>query len=111
MDSPSAKIAEKNAASIVKTYLCQYSIATIKNGRIGSLRVLGSAEVTLHVDSFKANRLNGTYLLSPKLKPDGKLMTADDKSKVYAYDSLLNNFAISDRVARTTEQWDHCRQK
>ena len=111
LDSPSAKIAEKNAASIVKTYLCQYSIATIKNGRIGSLRVLGSAEVTLHVDSFKANRLNGTYLLSPKLKPDGKLMTADDKSKVYAYDSLLKNFAISDRVARTTEQWDHCRQK
>ncbi|MGO3447274.1 MAG: hypothetical protein ACTINK_08025 [Kluyvera intermedia] len=40
--------------------------------------MLGSAEVTLYVDSFKANRLNGTYLLSPKLKTNGKLMMADD---------------------------------
>ena len=58
----------------------------------------------LYVDSFKANRLNGTYLLSPKLKTNGKLMMADDKSKVYAYDSWLLNFAISDRITRTTEQ-------
>ena len=110
-DSPSAKVDGKNTTSTAKTYLCQYSIATIKNGRMGALRVLGSAEVTLYVDSFKANRLNGTYLLSPILKTNGKLMTADDKSKVYAYDSWLMNFAISDRIAKTTEQWDHCRQK
>ncbi|AXQ35381.1 TPA: hypothetical protein I4G95_19335 [Enterobacter hormaechei subsp. xiangfangensis] len=71
--------------------------------------MLGSTEVTLYVDSFKANRLNGTYLLSPKLETKGKLMTADDKSKVYAYDSWLMNFAISDRIARSTEQWDHCK--
>ncbi|EJB5617113.1 hypothetical protein MW674_004497 [Klebsiella oxytoca] len=108
-DSPSAKIDGKNTASTAKTYLCQYSIAAIKNGRIGALRMLGSAEVTLYVDSFKANRLNGTYLISPKLKSNGKLMTADDKSKVYAYDSSLLNFAISDRIARSTEQWDHCK--
>ncbi|WP_245004266.1 MULTISPECIES: hypothetical protein [Enterobacteriaceae] len=94
----------------MKTYLCQYAIAAIQNGRIGALRVLGRAEVTLHVDSFKANRLNGTYLLSPKLKTNGKLMMADDKSKVYAYDSSLMNFAISDRIARSTEQWEHCKR-
>ncbi|HEI8290720.1 TPA: hypothetical protein SLE00_000305 [Citrobacter koseri] len=107
----SKKVNGKNTASTAKTFLCQYSIAAIQRGRIDALRVLGSAEVTLYVDSFKANRLNGTYLLSPKLKANGKLMTADDKSKVYAYDSWLMNFAISDRIARTTEQWDHCRQK
>lgn len=71
--------------------------------------MLGNAEVMLYVDSFKANRLNGTYLLSPKLKTNGKLMMADDKSKVYAYDPLLMNFAISDRIARSTEQWDNCK--
>lgn len=105
----SAKVNEKNTSSTAKTYLCQYAIAAIKNGRIGALRVLGSAEVKLYVDSFKANRLNGTYLLSPKLKTNGKLMMADDKSKVYAYDPSLLNFAISDRIARSTEQWDHCK--
>lgn len=107
--SSSTKVDGKNTASTAKTYLCQYAIAAIQNGRIGALRVLGSAEVTLYVDSFKANRLNGTYLLSPKLKTNGKLMMADDKSKVYAYDSWLMNFAISDRIARSTEQWDHCK--
>ena len=105
----SKKVDGKSTASTSKTYLCQYSIAAIKNGRIGALRVQGSAEVTLYVDSFKANRLNGTYLLSPKLKPNGNMMTADDKSKVYAYDSWLRNFAISDRIARSTEQWDYCK--
>ena len=64
--------------------------------------MLGNAEVMLYVDSFKANRLNGTYLLSPKLKTNGKLMMADDKSKVYAYDPSLMNFAISDRVMLPT---------
>ncbi|SCC59486.1 hypothetical protein [Kosakonia oryziphila] len=107
--SSSAKVDGKNTSSTAKTYLCQYAIAAIQNGRIGALRVLGSAEVTLYVDSFKANRLNGTYLLSPKLKTNGKLMMADDKSKVYAYDPSLGNFAISDRIARSTEQWDHCK--
>ncbi|HFZ0816838.1 TPA: hypothetical protein ACIJQH_000430 [Enterobacter cloacae] len=107
--SSSAKANEQNTSSTAKTYLCEYAIATIQNGRIGALRVLGNAEVTLFVDSFKANRLNGTYLLSPKLKSNGKLMMADDKSKVYAYDSSLMNFAISDRIARSTEQWDRCR--
>lgn len=107
--SPSAKVDGKNTASIVKTYLCQYAIAAVENGRIAALRVQGNAEVTLYVNSFKANRLNGTYLLSPKLKSNGKLMMADDKSKVYAFDSSLMNFAISDRIARSTEQWDRCR--
>ena len=105
---PSAKVDGKTTASTAKTYQCQYAIAAIQKGRIGALRVLGSAEVTLYVDSFKANRLNGTYLLSPKLKTNGKLMMADDKSKVYAYDSWLLNFAIIDRIARNTEQWNHC---
>lgn len=109
--SPSAKVDGKTTASTAKTYLCQYAIAAIQNGRAGALRVLGSAEVTLYVDSFKANRLNGTYLLSPKLKTNGKLMMADDKSKVYAYDSWLINFAISDRISRSTEQWDRCHRK
>lgn len=108
--SLSAKVDGKNTASIAKTYLCQYAIAAVQNGRIGALLVLGSTEVTLYVDSFKANRINGTYLLSPKLKTNGKLMMADDKSKVYAYDSSLMNFAISDRIARSTEQWDHCKR-
>ncbi|EFW77092.1 hypothetical protein ECoL_00183 [Escherichia coli EC4100B] len=36
-------------------------------------------------------------------------MMADDKSKVYVYDSSQMNFAISDRIARSTEQWDHCK--
>ncbi|HEX4502341.1 MAG TPA: hypothetical protein VH187_14480 [Scandinavium sp.] len=99
----------KTIPSTAKTYLCQYAIAAIRNGKTGALRVLGSTEVTLYVDSFKANRLNGTYLLSPKLKTNGKLMMADDKSKVYAFDSLLMNFAISDRIARSTEQWDRCK--
>jgi len=26
----------------------------------------------------------------------------------YAYDPSLKNFAISDRIARSTEQWDRC---
>ncbi|HHU9212375.1 TPA: hypothetical protein ACUKZA_000571, partial [Escherichia coli] len=86
-----------------------YSIASIENGRLGALRVQGYAQVTLYADSFKANRLNGTYLISPKLYANGKFMMADDKSKVYAYDSWLLNFAISDRITRTTEQWDRCK--
>ncbi|MFY2737483.1 hypothetical protein [Pseudocitrobacter faecalis] len=106
---PSAKVDQKNTASTEKTYLCQYAIAAIQNGKIGTLRVRGNTEVTLYIDSFKANRLNGTFLLSPKLKTNGNLMMADDKSKVYAYDSTLINFAISDRIARSTEQWDRCR--
>lgn len=107
--SPSRAIENKTPISTTKTYLCQYAIATVQNGKLGALRIMGNAEVTLYVDSFKANRLNGTYLLSPKLKTNGKLMMADDKSKVYAYDSSLINFAISDRIARSTEQWDRCK--
>ncbi|HDU5580244.1 TPA: hypothetical protein RFV50_001860 [Klebsiella aerogenes] len=109
VQSPSRAIENKTPISTTKTYLCQYAIATVQNGKLGALRIMGNAEVTLYVDSFKANRLNGTYLLSPKLKTNGKLMMADDKSKVYAYDSWLLNFAISDRIARSTEQWDRCK--
>ena len=105
----SKKVDGKTTPSTTKTYLCQYAIAAIQNGRMGALRVMGNAEVTMYLDSFKANRLNGTYLISPKLETKGKLMTADDKSKVYAYDSWLMNFAISDRIARSTEHWDHCK--
>lgn len=103
------KVEDRTSSATAKTYLCQYAIAAVQNAKIGSLRVLGNAKVTLYTDSFKAHRMNGTYLISPKLNTDGKLMMADDKSKVYAYDPRLLNFAISDRIARSTEQWDRCK--
>ncbi|HAV1851648.1 hypothetical protein [Enterobacter hormaechei] len=107
--SPSENFEDRTSAATTKTYLCQYAIASVQNGKIGSLSVLGNAKVNLYTDSFKAFRMNGTYLISPKLNTNGKLMMADDKSKVYAYDPRLLNFAISDRIARSTEQWDRCK--
>jgi len=107
--SSSTKSGGKTTASTAKTYQCQYAIAAVKNSKIGTLRVLGYAEVTMYLDNFKANRLNGAYLISPKLSQKDVLMMADDKSKVYAYDPKVISFAISDRIAKSTEQWDHCR--
>lgn len=90
-------------------YQCQYAKADISNGTLGKLSVPSPANVEVDGKSIKTYRPDGTFIFSPPLtKANGPLMMEDDGSKVYAAANDRGSFAVSDKVAKITEQWDKC---
>lgn len=97
------------SASAGDIYQCQYSKAKIIDGSMGSLSFPTPAKVEVNGNSMKTFRPDGSFIISPKLSHDkGTILMADDGSKVYASAKDRTSFAFSDKIARTTEQWDKC---
>ena len=96
-------------AMAADTFSCIYSKADIRNGIAGKMLGRESAKVEVINGAMKAYRPNGVYLLSPPMKEDLKtLWKAEDASKIYVMSQDFTSFAVSDRIAKTTEQWANC---
>lgn len=96
-------------ASATDVLTCNYAKADISKGANAPMIPLGSAKVEFNGDSFKAFRPGGSYLSTPPLttKKDGILLL-DDKTKVFVASIDKSEFAVSDRISKTTEQWANC---
>lgn len=90
-------------------YNCQYAKAQFSNNAMGKLSYPTPAKVEVDGASIKIFRPDSTFLISPPLeKTNEQLMMVDDGSKVFASALDKSNFAVSDKIAKTTEQWDKC---
>lgn len=90
-------------------YECVYSKASLDNGKMGQMIGSDPAKVEYDGSSFKAYRPTGVALISPKLNvKNGTVTLANDGIKVFAVSDDLRTFAISDRIGKSTEQWDKC---
>ncbi|MEL0413245.1 hypothetical protein WNJ63_06530 [Klebsiella oxytoca] len=88
---------------------CDYAKANLANGVNAPMVAGGKGVVELENSSFKAIRPNGGFIISPNLsdKRNGMLFL-DDKTKIFVASPLKTEFAVSDRIAKTTEQWANC---
>jgi len=97
------------SASAADIYDCSYAKASFANGKMGPLSASTPAKVEFLGSAIKVHRPGGSFLISPPLNQDkGEVLMADDGSKVYASAKNKTSFAVSDKVSRTTEQWDRC---
>lgn len=89
---------------------CDYSTADISNWPNSKMVGHGKGIVESGDNSFKAIRPDGTYSVSPILtsSKDGMIFL-DDKTKIFAASINKDDFAISDRIAKKTEQWANCK--
>lgn len=87
--------------------VCEYAVGDFSSPP--TLLTKGSANVIFNGKSFTAYRPGGSYVVSPPLteKKDGMIFI-DDKTKVFAASQDKSNFAVSDRIKKTTEQWAKC---
>lgn len=93
-------------------YDCVYSKASLDNGKMGQMIGSDPAKIEYDGSSFKAYRPSGVALISPKLNSkQGSVTLANDGIKVFAVSDDHKTFAISDRIGKTTEQWDKCSSK
>lgn len=92
-------------------FTCEYATADISASSKLNLIIKGSASVVFDGQSFTAYRPDGTYVITPPLteKKDGMLFL-DDKTKVFAASLDKSNYAVSDRIKKTTEQWAKCEE-
>lgn len=88
---------------------CDYAKSDISKGADAPMVPGGKANVEFDGKSFKATRPTGSVVISPIIseRKNGMLFL-DDKTKVFAASLSKTDFAISDRIARTTEQWANC---
>lgn len=86
---------------------CEYSVGDLSVPP--KLFIKGNANVSFDGKSFTAYRPDGSYVITPPLneKKDGMIFV-DDKTKVFAASADRSNFAVSDRIKKTTEQWAKC---
>lgn len=92
-----------------EVYDCVYSKASLDNGKMGQMIGSDPAKVEYNGSSFKAYRPTGIALISPKLNAKQDSVTlASDGIKVFAVSDDHKSFAVSDRIGKTTEQWDKC---
>lgn len=86
---------------------CEYSVGDLSASP--KLFIKGNANVLFDGKTFTAYRPDGSYVITPPLneKKDGMIFV-DDKTKVFAASIDRSNFAISDRIKKTTEQWAKC---
>lgn len=91
------------------TFSCIYSKAAVVNGKMGPMIGREHAKVEVNNGAMKVYRPNGTYLLSPQMKDDIKTAwKVSDASKAYVMSQDFKSFAVSDTIAKTTEQWAEC---
>lgn len=88
---------------------CEYAKADLTKGVGAPFIPGGKSKVEFDGKSFKAFRPGGNYVLSPQLtdRKNG-LLYLDDKTKIFAAHPNSTEFAVSDRIAKTTEQWANC---
>lgn len=98
-----------SGAMAADVLICSYSKADISKGMNAPMIRLGNGKVEFNGSSFKATRPDGSYVFTSPLttKKDGLIML-DDKTKVFAASIDKSSFAVSDRIAKTTEQWANC---
>lgn len=89
---------------------CDYAKNDLTKGPNAPMIPAGKAKVEVNGSSFKAFRPMGTFISSPPLtdRRNGMLFL-DDKTKIYAASLVNTEFAVSDRIAKTTEQWANCK--
>ncbi|WP_154952869.1 MULTISPECIES: hypothetical protein [Klebsiella/Raoultella group] len=89
---------------------CDYAKANLANGANSPMVGGGRGVIESENTHFKAVRPNGSYIISPNLsdKKNGMLYQ-DDKTKIFVASPSKTEFAVSDRIAKTTEQWANCR--
>lgn len=97
-------------AFAAETLKCEYAKADMSKGAGAPMIPYGNGKVEFDGKSFKAIRPVGSFIISPELS-DGKngMLFFDDKIKVFAASSGKTEFAVSDRIAKTTEQWANCK--
>lgn len=104
-----ALIGFSSLAEADDVYQCQYTKARFSDGAMGKLSYPVPARVEVNGSSIKTFRPDGNFIISPPLKQkNDQLLMAADGSKVYASSSDKSNFAVSDKIAKVTEQWDKC---
>lgn len=88
--------------------VCEYAVGDLSTPP--NLIIKGNANVLSKGKSFTAYRPDGSYVITPPLteKKDGMIFV-DDKTKVFAASQDRANFAVSDRIKKTTEQWAKCK--
>ncbi|WP_250901321.1 hypothetical protein [Enterobacter mori] len=89
---------------------CEYAKSDLREGANAPMIPGGMARIEFDGTTFKATRPNGSFVTSPllALANNGMLMV-DDKTKVFAANQQKTEFAVSDRIAKTTEQWANCK--
>ena len=96
-------------ANASETYQCMYSIASIEGGRMGQMSAPSLSNVEILGQSIKLYRPDGSATVSPPLtKNTPSALMSDDGIRVYAESNNKESFAVSDRIKKTTEQWDKC---
>lgn len=98
-----------NSSSATDLLKCEYSKANLSSDTKIQMTPLGQGSVEYDGTHFKAIRPNGSFSISPPLSAgENGLLILDDKTKVFAASVDKTNFAVSDRIAKTTEQWANC---
>ncbi|HIC8722434.1 TPA: hypothetical protein ACW72U_004113 [Enterobacter ludwigii] len=100
-------ISSFNSAAAVLN--CEYASADLTKGASAPMIPGGSAKVEFDGATFKAFRPYGHFVLSPRLvdRKNGMLYL-DDKTKIFVAHPSGTEFAVSDRIAKKTEQWANC---
>lgn len=92
------------------TFNCVYSKAAVKDGKMGPMIGRESAKVEVDNGAMKVYRPDGNYLMSPQMKDDLKTVwRVSDASKSYVMSQDFKSFAVSDTIAKSTEQWAECK--
>ncbi|ELP5232515.1 hypothetical protein R1Z32_001391 [Citrobacter freundii] len=90
-------------------FSCDYARSDISKSADAPMVPGGKANVEFDGKSFKATRPTGVVVISPVISEHKNgMLFLDDKTKVFAASLSKTEFAISDRIARTTEQWANC---
>lgn len=96
-----------SAAVASEKLVCEYAIGDLSTPP--KLLIKGKANVIFDGKSFTAYRSDGSYVVTPPLTENKDTMIfVDDKTKVFAASQDSSNFAVSDRIKKTTEQWAKC---
>lgn len=86
---------------------CEYSVGDLSASP--KLFIKGNANVVFDGESFTAYRPDGSYVITPPLKEKKEgIIFIDDNTKVFVASLDKANFAVSDRIKKTTEQWAKC---
>lgn len=88
---------------------CDYAKTNVSDNPNAPLIPLGKEKVEFSGNYFKAYRLDGSFVFTPPLtsKKDG-MIYLDDKTRVFAASLDKTNFAFSDKIGKTIEQWASC---
>ena len=89
---------------------CDYAKSNLADGANAQMIPGGKASVEFDGKSFKATRPWGGFIISPALTDTRNgMLFLDDSTKIFAASPTNTDFAVSDRIAKTTEQWANCK--